>query len=133
MTSHRPEAPAEGNPVGSSRAEPNDTGTTALIADLARAVDEVPGVTRREPNVGDFLRTLWKKPVTGDQGSPDTKGMRLDVEEEIASLTVAVWVAGSTPGTALAIAQEVTSRINRTITEHGFKPGKHQVSVREVE
>ena len=39
-----------------------------LTLELARAVDAVEGVTRRESSVGDFVRTLWR---TGSQRAGD--------------------------------------------------------------
>ncbi|MDN5604359.1 hypothetical protein AB0Y14_07515 [Rothia sp. HC945] len=119
--------------TGSPDSAAEETGSADLLAAVARAVDAVPGVARREPSVGDFLRTLWKKPASAEDQAPDTRGLRLDQVDGKASLTVAVWVSRQAPGNPLMISQEVASRINHTLIERGVAPGSHQVIVREIE
>ncbi|WP_269928612.1 hypothetical protein [Kocuria massiliensis] len=104
-----------------------------LLEVLARSIDAVPGVTRREPSVGDFLRTLWTRPRSAQAEAADTDGLRVVVEDSTATLTAALWVSGDVPDTALSIAWAVTTRVNQVIAAHGLTPGRHNISVREVE
>lgn len=133
MTSHHMEAPE-----GAAATEPVPAGTdqaagSALLRALARAVDSVPGITQREASVGDFLRTLWKRPVPDGGWRPDSNGLHVEREGDEVSLTVALWVSGEHPGTALGIAQTVSSRVNRAIADLGLTAGHHHINVREVE
>ncbi|RUQ21719.1 hypothetical protein [Kocuria sp. HSID16901] len=102
-----------------------------LIEVLARSIDAVPGVTRREAGIGDFLRTLWKRQPTTE--ADETHGLSLNQEGSTATLTAAVWVAEDSGVTALSIAQAVATRVNEVITAHGLTPGTHSISVREIE
>lgn len=125
MTSHH----STGSPVSPTE----EAGSTDLLAEVARTVDAVPGVARREPSVGDFLRTLWKKSTSAEDQAPDTQGLRLDQVDGKASLTVAVWMSREAPGNPLMVSQEVASRVNQTLIERGIAPGSHQIIVRETE
>lgn len=104
-----------------------------LLNVLARSIDAVPGVTRREPSMGDFIRTLWTRPRSARAEAADTNGLRVVVENSTATLTAALWVAEDISGTALNVARAVTIRVNQVITAHGLTPGRHNISVREVE